>query len=224
MSKRKLTLISIIVAGILFILLTLIQNRLINSEPKAKVIIANVDIKYDTKLDRELFSEVLVPISVTLNTNSITSLEEIDGKFAKENINKGQIVFFQDIGSKEELKILEAPIGLEKIALKIKSAENAVAYQLKPKDRIHLYFNGRYGAIKESISEFGLENVNKSDNAMYTTCLLRDIEIIGIYDETGRSIESEKFSGLDTIVIATDSNMAKLINNLRGQGYFDLTK
>ena len=59
---------------------------------------------------------------------------------------------------------------------------------------------------------------------MYTICLLRDTEVIGIYDESGRSVENGNFAGLDTIVIATDSNMARLINNLRNQGTFDLTK
>ena len=63
-----------------------------------------------------------------------------------------------------------------------------------------------------------------NDNSMYTTCLLRDTEILGIYDENGRSSENDKFSGVDTVVIAVDSNMAKLINNLRSQGTFDLTK
>ena len=59
---------------------------------------------------------------------------------------------------------------------------------------------------------------------MYTTCLLKDIPILGIYDESGKSIESDKFTRLDTVVIGVDSQMAKIINNLRNQGTFDLTK
>ena len=224
MRRKSITIISIIVAIILFVILTLIQNKIVNSEPKAVVIVANTDVQHDTELKREMFNEVFVPVSLTLNSNIVTSLDDIEGKFARETINKGQIVFFQDIGTAEELKLLDAPAGFEKISIEIKSAENAVAYQVKTKDRIQLYFSGRYGAIKETIDEFGMEKLNKSDNAMYTTCLLRDVEIIGIYDEDGRSIENDKFSGIDTIVIATDSNMARLINNLRGQGTFDLTK
>lgn len=224
MKRRNITIISVFVAILLFFLLTFIENKIINSEPKAVVIMANSDIKRDEKLTKNMFSEVYVPITVSLSGNNITSLNEIEGNFARENINKGQIIFFQDIGTKEELKILEGPDNYEKIAVKIKAADNGVSYQIKPKDRIHLYFSGRYGAIKESIEEFNLINVNKSDNSIYTTCLLRDTEIIGVYDEKGRSSENQNFSGLDTIVIATDSNMARLINNLRSQGSFDLTK
>lgn len=224
MKRRNITIISIILAIILFFLITFIQNKIVNNEPKTMVIIANLDIKRDEKLNKNMFSEVYVPVTVSLSSNNISSLNDIEGKFARENINKGQIIFFQDIGTKEELKLLEAPNGFEKIAVKIKSPDNGVSYQVKPKDRIHLYFSGRYGAIKETIEEFNMMSVNKSDNSMYTTCLLRDTEIIGIYDEKGRSMENENFSGLDTIVIATDSNMARLINNLRNQGSFDLTK
>ena len=224
MNRSKITIISAIVAIILFLVLTVIQNKLVNNEPKTLVIIANSDIKRDEKLNKNMFKEVYVPATLTLNSKSIDSLEEVEGMFARENINKGQIIFSQDIGSSEELKLLEAPSGYEKISVKIKSPENGVSYQIKPKDRIHLYFSGRYGGIKESIEEFNLLRANKSDDAMYTVCLLRESEIIGIYDEKGISIENENFSELDTIVIATDSNMARLINNLKGQGTFDLTK
>lgn len=224
MRKRNITIISAILALLLFFMLTIIQNKIVNNEPKTAVIMAKSDIKKDEKLSSDMFYEAYVPITAILNSSIVNSIVEIDGKFARENINRGQIVFCQDIGTAEELKILEAPYGFEKISLKIKSPDNGVSYQIKPKDKINIYFSGRYGGIKETIEEFNLTRINKSDNAMYTTCLLRDTEIIGIYDENGRSIENDNFSGLDTIIIATDSNIARLINNLRGQGTFDLTK
>lgn len=224
MKKLDITIISIVIAIILFIILTLMQNKLINNEPMAVVLVSNIDIKPDTALKTEWFSEVTVPLHLTLTNNVVNNLEEIKDKYAKEIINKGQILFKQDIGSGEELKILNAPEGIEKIAIQIKNPQNAIAYQIKPKDRVHLYFSGRYGAIKESISQFGLEDVIKSDNSMYTTCLLRDVEVLGIYDEGGKSLKDDKFTAIDTIVIGVDSKMAKTINNLRNQGNFDLTK
>lgn len=224
MKRPDITIISILVAISLFIVLTFIQNSIINSEPTIEVLIANTDVKPDTELRPEWFDVTDVPLYLTLNNNTLNKIEDINGKYAKEMINKGQILFRQDIGSKEELKIITSPKGTEKIAIELKSSQNAIAYQIKPKDRIHLYFSGRYGVVKESISQFNLENILKSDNSMYTTCLLNDTEILGIYDETGRSIEDEKFSGINTIVIAVESEKAKMINNLRNQGTFDLTK
>ncbi len=224
MKKLDITVISILVAVVLFVVLTFIQNSIINNEPTIEVLIANVDVKPDTELKPEWFDVTDVPLYLTLNNNTLSKIEDINGKYAKEIINKGQILFKQDIGSREELKILTSPEGTEKIAIELKSSQNAVAYQIKPKDRIHLYFSGRYGAIKESIAQFNLEDVYKDNNSMYTTCLLNDTEILGIYDETGRSIENDKFSGINTIVIAVESEKAKMINNLRNQGTFDLTK
>lgn len=224
MKKLDITVISVLIAVILFIVLTFIQNSIINSEPTTKVLIANVDVKPDTELKSEWFEVTDVPLYLTLNNSTLGNLEDINGKYSRETINKGQILFKQDIGTKEELKVINSPEGTEKIAIELKSSQNAIAYQIKPKDRIHLYFSGRYGAIKESISQFNLENVLKGDNSMYTTCLLNDTEILGIYDENGRSIENEKFTGINTIVIAVESEKAKMINNLRNQGTFDLTK
>lgn len=224
MIKRNITIISIVVAIIVFIVLTFVQNKIINNEPKLIALVASDDIEKDAKLDKEMFHEVSIPLELTINTNYIDSINKIEGMFAKEKINKGQIIFFEDIGTAEELKLLEAPSGLERISIELKSANNAVAYQIKPKDNVNIYFSGRYGAIKESLQDFNLGSLDKSDNSMHTICLLRNTEIIGIYDETGRSINDSKFSGIDTIVIATDSNMSKLINNLKSQGTFDLTK
>ena len=224
MKRINITVISVIIAACLFVILTILQNKLVNDEPTTTVLVSNADVKPDTELKPEWFSETIVPLKLAISNSVISSIGDINGKYAKEIINKGQILFKQDVGSKEELKIINAPEGIEKIAIEIKNPQNAIAYQVKPKDRIHLYFSGRYGAIKESITQFGLENVSKNDNSMYTTCLLKNIPILGIYDESGKSIESDKFTRLDTVVIGVDSQMAKIINNLRNQGTFDLTK
>ena len=44
MKRRNITIISIIVAVILFIILTIVQDRIRNSEPKTTVVLANYDI------------------------------------------------------------------------------------------------------------------------------------------------------------------------------------
>ena len=53
--------------------------------------------------------------------------------------------------------------------------------------------------------------------------LLENEEVLGIFDENGVSCFSELFTKPDTIVLNVDSNMARLINNLRSQGVFDVT-
>ena len=115
--------------------------------------------------------------------------------------------------------------NLEKIAVKIKGPENAIAYQVKPKDRIHLYFTGKSNVVKDTFLRFGIPTYDVENiNSLITTKIVENIEILGIYDELGNSYESDEFSKLDTIVIAVEPNVANMINNLRNQGTFDITR
>lgn len=224
MRKINITVISVVVGVTLFIILTMLEGSIIKSEPLATVIVSNVDVLPDTELKREMFSEIKVPIYLTLNSKVLSKIDEISGKFSRESIHKGQIMFQNDIGSIEELKILVSTSGTEKVAIELSEPQNAVSYQIKAKDKVNIYFSGRYGAIKDTINQFGMESIEKEDNSIYTTCLLRDTEIIGVFDEYGKSITHDSTSNPNTIVIATDSKTATLINNLRSQGRFDLTK
>ena len=249
MKRINILVISGCVAVILFVILTVLQNKIVNKEAMVTVYMATIDIMPDIKVNKSDYKEVIVPVSLTIEGSPIVKEKDLEDKypeFKREDslsssiggiaqssfekvehtvINKGQIIFKQDIASKEELKIIEAVDGLERIALKIKSSENAVAYQIKPKDRIHLYFTGKSGILKRIFSKYGIKyDVNMEDTLLQTEKIISDTEILGIYDEAGREYENSNFSRLDTIVIAVDSNMAQILNNLRTQGTFDITR
>lgn len=225
MKKINILIISGVSAIILFVLLTILQGRLIKQEATITAYVSKLDVLRDSKLDENDYKEVKIPVSLVLDGDIITDKKELNGKYAKERINRGQIIFKQDIAGKEELKIIEAEQGLERIAVKIKSSENAVAYQVKPKDRIHLYFTGKSSVVKSAFSKYGIEfDNNVSDNSLQSKKIISDIEILGIYDELGRSYEHSEFSHLDTIVIAVEAKTAEMINNLRTQGTFDITR
>lgn len=225
MKKINILVISGCFAIILFVVLTVLQNKMVKKEVTIPVYMANVDIAPDKKINKSDYKEVIVPVSLTIEGNIVLNEKDLEDKYAKSIINKGQIIFKQDIASKEELKIIEAVDGLERIALKIKSSENAVAYQIKPKDRIHLYFTGKSSVVKKIFSKYGIDyDNNVEDSLLQTEKIVEDIEILGIYDETGRQYENSNFSKLDTIVIAVDSKTAQLLNNLRTQGTFDITR
>ncbi len=225
MKKINILVISGCVAVILFLVLTVLQSKIVKKEIMVPVYVANIDIMCDKKIDKSDYKEVVVPVSLTIEGNLVLNEKDLEDKYAKSIINKGQIIFKQDIASKEELKIIDAIDGLERIALKIKSSENAVAYQVKPKDRIHLYFTGKSASVKKIFAKYGIEyDGNIEDSLLQTEKIIEDIEILGIYDETGRGYENSNFSKLDTIVIAVDSKTAQLLNNLRTQGTFDITR
>jgi len=225
MKKTNILVISGVSAVILFVLLTILQGRITKQEATVTAYISNIDVSRDSKINKNDYKEVKVPVSLALDTSIIKDSKDLDNKYARENINKGQLIFKQDVAKKEELKIIDTTIGLERIAVKIKSSENAIAYQVKPKDRVHLYFTGKSAVIKNAFSKYDIEfDMNVSDNILQTKKIISDIEILGIYDEFGRGYENSEFSKLDTVVIAVDANKAEMINNLRTQGTFDITR
>lgn len=221
MKRMNILIISGISAVVLFIILTVAQNRLIQTENTQAVFVSNVDVLRDTEIMKSDYSKVYVPASLVINTKAVTNINDLEGKHARDSINKGQIIFKQDIATKDELKLIDVQDGLERIAIKLKAPDNAVSYQVKPKDRIHLYFTGKQSVIQSNLKKNESE---KNDNSIQTLKIIEDTEILGIYDEMGRSYENAEFTKLDTILIAVSPKDAEIINNLRNQGTFDITR
>lgn len=221
--NTKLLAISFGVACILFLVLTVIQNRITQQEVKTTVFIAKTDVAVDSELSREMFEERKIPVSLVEDVSVVAEGQAIEGKFAQNPIFKGQILFSQDIAVERKLYQVGDVPGEEKVAIKLKGSENSVSYQVKPEMRIHLYFTGRYSAIQDILQLYGLQSDAFREDSLYTVKLLENETVLGVFDETGESIFSEKFTKPDTIVLAVDGNMAKLINNLRSQGVFDVT-
>lgn len=222
--KRKIIImvVSFGLSILVFLGLVIFEKRLVNYTPKKTSLVALEDIQVGQKINKDMFIEQ--EIDIRLTTNGVISFSEIDGLYAKDNIYKGQILSRRELDSKENLKIIEVPEGLEKIAVKVKAPENGVAYQLKQGDKVNLYFTGRYAIIKDSIVGLEISPVSITDeNTMCTVKLLDKAEILGIFDENGRNIIESDFGKLDSVVFAVDNAKAKVINNLRSQGTFDIT-
>ncbi|MBP3284896.1 MAG: SAF domain-containing protein [Clostridia bacterium] len=221
--NTKILIISFVAACILFLVLTVIQNRLTQQEIKTTVFVAKADLAVDTELSREMFEEIKVPVSLTLNREVVIEGDTIAGKFVQNPIFQGQILFSPDIAVRKKLYQTEMTAGEEKVAIKLKASENSVSYQVKPEMRIHLYFTARYGAVEDILQTYGLQSDAFQENSLYTVKLLENEEVLGVFDEAGESIFSERFTKPDTIVLGVEPNMARLINNLRSQGIFDIT-
>lgn len=225
MKKINLYLISGILSIVLFFILTLIQWKLVNNTNFQIVFIAAQDIKKEEKITNANIKEVRVPEDLIVGTKAVLDRKELEDRYAVTEIFKGEIIFSGNLESKDKLKIVEVDSGLERIAINIENPENAVAYQIKSKDRIHLYFTGRTGVIRESFNHYGLklESV-EDDNAMQTVKLIENVEVLGIYDKFGLNCEENESKTPDTIVLGVSSKEAEIINNLRSQGIFDITR
>jgi len=221
--NTKILAISFALACILFLVLTVIQNRLTQQEVKTAVFVAKADVSIDSELTEDMFEVVEVPVGLTLNRLVVAKKEDFIGKFARTPIYQGQILFLPEVAEKQKLFQEDIISGEEKVAIKLKGPENCISYQVKPGMRVQLYFTAQYGDIADVLQLYGLQNDMFQENSLYTLRLLADEEVLGVFDEDGESIFSEKFSIPDTIVLSVDMNMAQLINNLRSQGSFDIT-
>lgn len=218
MKKVNIIICSVVFSLILFFILTAVQKKMIKYEPQVSVLIATQEINVNEKLEEKMFKSVLAPVGLA-NQESI--LENItDNMYAKETIYNGQILFKEDIGSKDELKIIGNELGCEIIAIKLKGPENSISYQIKPGDKVNLYFTGKYIAVEG----LGVYDSSPADGKMYTAKILENEEILGIYDSNGISCNEGSFLKPDTIILSVTYEQAKLINNLRNQGTFDITR
>lgn len=225
MKKINLFLVSGISAIILFLVLTFLEGQFINKEPVKTVFMVTNLIKKDEMISEENIKEVEVPEYLVNNSKMIIDKDKLKDKYAVRDIYEGEILFSQNIASSEALKIVEVEDNLERISIKIKNPENAVSYQIKPKDRIHLYFTGRTAMVRDSFLKYGLSLTDViNDNSVQTVKLLENIEVLGIYDELGRSYTNSEFNKFDTVVLGVNKEKAEMINNLREQGVFDITR
>jgi len=217
MKKINIIICSIVFSLILFFILTGVQKKMIKYEPQVNVLVATREIKLDEKLNINMFKVVSAPIGVVKMDSVIDSID--DDMYAKEKIHNGQILLKQDVGNKEELKIIGNELDGEIIAIKLKGPENAISYQIKPGDNVNVYFTGKY----VSALSLGIYDTSPTEGKMYTSTILKNEEILGIFDVNGVSCKDERFLKPDTIVFSVSSEEAKLINNLRNQGTFDIT-
>lgn len=215
--KINLIIISAIFAVIVFIILTLIQNRLINYEEDVKVLMAIKDVERETKLEEEAFKEIYIPISLA---KELSILSGLDGElYNRENIFKGQFLSSSLVATKEELKIIDVEAGREKISIELADEASMLSYQIKKGDKVNLYFTGKKAVVENIVEKFPDVLVSN----LTTIKILENEEILGIYDKDGISSENEKFSVPSSIVFGVSKENAQVINNLRNQGEFNIT-
>jgi len=225
MKKINLYLISGILSIVLFLVLTLIQWKIVNNTKFQTVFIAACDIKGEEQITNTNIKSVKVPEKLIVGTKAVLDKKELNDKYAITDIFKGEIIFSGNLESKDKLKIIEVDSGLERISINIEKPENAVSYQLKSKDRIHLYFTGRTDVVRDSFKRYGLNlETVEDDNSMQTVKLIENVEILGIYDEFGLNCEENDAKTPDTIVLGVSAKEAEIINNLREQGTFCITR
>lgn len=217
LEKTNLIIIALICALIVFVVLTLVQNKIINYEAQVKVFIANKEIEKEVKIDEKDFEQCYIPESLAKRLLAITKIPT--NMYTKTNMYKGQFLISTLIGSKEELKIVEGGENKEKISIEIGDLAGMLSYQIKKGDKVNLYFTGKYEVIEKMINKFSQLLMGN----LSTVQILDNEEILGVYDKNGVSSESEDFLEPNTIIFGVTKEKAEIINNFRSQGEFYLT-
>jgi Flp pilus assembly protein CpaB len=227
---RKLTvlILSLVLTIILFNIISLIQSKFINCEPMVKVLVANQNISANRQMDKKMVSERNVPLSLTTGIKVASNFEDIKNLYTQENMFKGELILKEKLASKDQVKVIEIESGKEKVSIKLESPENALSYQMKAGDNVNLYFTGKIDSLK-SIGKpvYTAADTTSSDsfyNYLGTVKILENIKILAIVDNQGNIIKNNsKDEKPDTIIISVKTDEASLINNLKGQGTFDIT-
>lgn len=215
--RVKLLIITAIFTFIVFGLLTLIQNKIINYEEQIKVFVANTEIKKETKLNKNDFDECYLPEGLAKELNVLTKIP--NDMYTKTDMYKGQFLISSVIGTKEELKIIEGGENKEKISVELGDLASMLSYQIKRGDKVNLYFTGKYEVVEKMINKFP----NVLIGSLSTVQILDKEEILGIYDKNGVSSENEEFLEPNTIIFGVSKQNSEIINNFRNQGEFYLT-
>jgi hypothetical protein len=215
--RVKLLIVTAIFTFIVFGILTLIQNKLINYETQIKVFVANTEIKKETKIKKDNFDECYLPEGLARELNVLTKMP--DNAYAKTDMYKGQFLIASLIGTKEELKIIEGGENKEKVSIELSNIASMLSYQIKRGDKVNLYFTGKYEVIEKIADKFP----NALIGSLATVQLLYNEEVLGVYDKNGVSSENEEFLEPNTFIFGVTKENAEIINNFRTQGEFYLT-
>lgn len=225
MNRRKLSIwaVTFVVSVIIFIISTHMQKELINYEPQINCLVLNQNIIANQKISKDMFVLKTIPASLVNSVSIVTSYDDIEGLYAKDNILKSQIAMKNQFDTKENLSIYEVEKGKEKISIKIANPENGLSYAIKQNSKISLYATFRSDYAKNfSVTKERLTVGDEYDG--YTVIKLIDsVQVLGAFNVDGIEVKSYEDGNIDSIMIAVTTEDAKEINLLREIATFNVT-
>ena len=221
--KVNLLFFTIVLTIIVFGIATYLQRKLIHYEATVPCLVLTKDINASTRVTKESFRVANVPISLVATQRIVQSYEEIEGLYARDNIKMSQIAMKSQFDTKENLLIYEVEEGKEKIAIKIKSPENGMAFQVRENASINIYVTIRNGYENWILPQ--KERLTMGDEIEgYTVIkLLENVKVLGVFSSGGIKIQNTDNDLIDSVLIAVNPEEAKAINLIRDFATFNIT-
>lgn len=224
--KYKRHFIIILIAIVIYVILTIVYNNIILKSDEKIVFISKEDIAKGSEISIEKFESVILK-NIDTSLGYITDLSKFTNTLANFDIKKGQIIIEEMIISKD--KYIKSNNDEELVSIKIKNSEDCASYNIGKNSIVNIYYTGKFDLANEILKDLNTTNVISGGNPGYiTTELLKNIKITNVYDKYGNeininSLQSNNEILVDTIIISTNSKMAMNIYNLSRYGEFSLS-
>lgn len=222
--KRKL--IVLIIAVCVYIILSVIYNKLIVKTDDKKVYVLTKDIQKGKEITVNDLKEIILKTKDEKN-EYITDLSILSTNLAGIDLYKNQILTNNMIINKNNyIKVNEDE---EIVPIKIKTSEDGASYNVSRNDLVNIYYTGKTDYANNILEGFKGSNIISGGNPGYISVILfKSIKVVGVYDKYGNEInDNNKDQGneivMDTILISTNSKMAMIIYNLQRYGDFSLS-
>lgn len=223
-NKVNVLLISIILTVIVYTISIYMQKKLVQYVPTIKCLIVTEDIEAYSQINISQVKEVDMPMSIVSSTKIAKNIEDINNLYLKEKLYEGQIIIKEQLDTKENLSMYVADAGKEKIAIKIKSAENGVAYNVRENSRVNVYATLRNEYANQSLDNLERHSIGDTDDGYTIITLLEDSKVLGVFNVDGQPIENVFDEETpDTILVAVTPEQARQINLIRDIAIFNVT-
>jgi len=222
--KVSLLIVSVFLTIIVFCISTYSQKKLINYIPTMKCMIVNKDIEAFEQIKEDDIEYVEMPIAIISSTRIVQNFLDIKELYLKDKIYKGQILLRNQLDTKENLMIYQADLGKEKIAIKIKSAENGVSFTIRENSIVNVYATIRKEYEKGILTGEKSVSIGLEENGYSVLKILDSVKILGTFNSDGESLEETTEKNIDTILVAVTSEEANRINLLRDIAVFNVTE
>ena len=222
--KVSLLIVSIFLTIVVFSISTYMQKKLVAYVPTIKCMIVNKQIEAFEKITEEDIKYVEMPISIVATVRVIQDMSEIQDLYLKDKIYEGQILLWNQFDTKENLMIYQAEEGKEKIAIKIKSAENGVAFTIRKNSMINVYATVRKEYANGVLDNLEKHYIGQEDDGYAIMKVLANTKILGTFNSDGESLKDGTEKNIDTILVAVTPEEAKQINMIREIASFHVTE
>jgi len=222
--KVSILIVSVILTVIVFFISTYLQKKLVDYVPTIKCIIVKEDIEAFSKIDVEKIQLVDMPIEIISKTRIVQDLSEIKDLYLKDKIYKGQIILKDQFDTKESLMIYNAEDGKEKIAIKVRNAENGVSYTIRENSLVNVYATLRNEYVLDNFISGDKKYIGNDNDGYYVIKILDSVKVLGAFDENGEVVGNTAERIIDTILIAVTPEEASYINLLREIATFNFTE